>query len=279
MKIHVMSDLHLEFAPLELPGGDTLLLAGDICVAAHLEKNRTDDKARSHKKRCKEFFFEQCAKYNKVYYIVGNHEHYQGIFDHTIDILKEFLEGSNVTVLEKEVVDLGAWNLFAATLWTDYNNNEYWAKLAAKNGLNDHHVIKKLKPPISVYGDSNMSKFHPDDAFADHELAVKKLDELLYDWKDINKPTIVMTHHAPTYKSIHPKYGDDALNYAYCSNLSETIMGHKNIKYWFHGHTHTSFDYEVDQCRVLANPRGYAHYGGNQPPENHEFNVNFELEI
>jgi len=269
MKIHVMSDLHLEFAPLELPGGDILLLAGDICVAAYLAKQRTDDKAISHKKRCKEFFFEQCAKYNKVYYIAGNHEHYQGIFDYTIDTLKEFLEGSNVTVLEKEVVDLGAWNLYAATLWTDYNSNEFWAKLAAKNGLNDHHVIKN----------SNMTKFNPDNALADHELALQKLDEMLYNWKDIDKPTMVMTHHAPTYKSIHPKYGNDALNYAYCSNLSETIMRHKNIKYWFHGHTHTCFDYEVDQCRVVANPRGYAHHGGSRPPENEEFNVNFELEI
>ena len=31
MKIELASDLHLEFGPLELPGGEVLILAGDIC--------------------------------------------------------------------------------------------------------------------------------------------------------------------------------------------------------------------------------------------------------
>jgi hypothetical protein len=273
MKIQILSDLHLEFAPLELPGGDILFLAGDICVAAYLLNNRTDRSAIKNKENCKKFFFEECAKYNKVYYIVGNHEHYGGLFDETIKILKEFLVGSNVTILEKEIVDLGDYNLYAATLWTDYNDGDIWAKMAAKNGLNDHRLINKLKE------NSNMGKFEPDDALIDHKLALTKLHEMLYEWDVIDKPCIVMTHHAPTLKSIHPKYGTDALNFAFVSDLSETIMLHPNMRYWIHGHTHTSFDYMVDHCRVIANPRGYAHHGGTQPPENEEFNLNFEIEI
>ncbi len=27
---------------------------------------------------------------------------------------------------------------------------------------------------------------------------------------------------------------------------------------WMHGHVHDSFDYEVEGCRVVANPRGYV---------------------
>lgn len=272
MKLHVMSDLHLEFAPLDLPGGDVLLLAGDICVAAHLHKSRTDDRARNHKKICKKFFFEECSKYNSVYYIAGNHEHYHGIFDHTVETLREFLIGSNVKVLDKEVVNLDGWNLYAATMWTDYNANDIWAKMAAQTGLNDHRLIKKIK-------NTNFVNFSTDDALEEHNLTLTKLDEMLYDWPVIDKPTIVMTHHAPTNKSIHPKYGNNALNYAYASDLSDTILRHKNIKYWFHGHTHTVFDYMVDECRVMANPRGYAHHSGQLPPENEDFNVNFELEI
>jgi len=272
MKIHVMSDLHLEFAPLDLPGGDVLLLAGDVCVAAHLDEHRTDDRARSHKKVCKKFFFEECSKYNSVYYIAGNHEHYHGIFDHTVETLREFLIGSNVKVLDKEVVNLDGWNLYAATMWTDYNANDIWAKMAAQRGLNDHHLIKKLK-------NNTLGKFSADDALEEHNLALKKLDEMLYDWPIIDKPTIVMTHHAPTYNSIHERYRGDALNYAYSSDLSETILRHKNIKYWFHGHTHDGFDYMVGDCRVIANPRGYAHRDGSRSPENNGFNINFELEI
>ena len=30
---------------------------------------------------------------------------------------------------------------------------------------------------------------------------------------------------------------------------------------WIHGHIHESFDYDVGNCRVLCNPRGYLQYG------------------
>src|ERR1700741_3729700 len=40
-RISIMSDLHLEFADLSgLPGGDTLLLAGDIFTAAPMQERR-----------------------------------------------------------------------------------------------------------------------------------------------------------------------------------------------------------------------------------------------
>ena len=39
--VSVMSDLHLEFADIELPGGDILLLPGDIFLAASLKPEVT----------------------------------------------------------------------------------------------------------------------------------------------------------------------------------------------------------------------------------------------
>ena len=66
MKIQVMNDLHIEFDTgpnFNLPGGEVLLLPGDVCVAAYLRKDRTDKRAKKHAKVCKQFFFEDCAKY------------------------------------------------------------------------------------------------------------------------------------------------------------------------------------------------------------------------
>ena len=276
MKINVMSDLHLEFASMALPGGDVLLLAGDICVAGYLTNSRTDARAREHQKICDKFFYQECKKYSKVYYIAGNHEHYHGVFDHTVEKLKQFLAGSNVTVLDNEMVDLGDWNLFGATLWTDYNKDNFFAKLTAGKAMNDHHIIHK------VHKNGVIAKFSPEDAYEEHKKTIAILDETLYNWEVVDKPTIVMGHHGPTYKSIHLKYGVDDLNYAYSSDLSEVIFRHTNIKYWFHGHTHDSFDYMVGDCRVIANPRGYARkYTSDRAgePENKSFNVDFELEI
>ena len=113
------------------------------------------------------------------------------------------------------MVDLGDWNLFGATFWTDYKKDDTIAKLVAGSQMNDHYIIHKLtKGGI-------FTKFKPDDALEEHNKSIAALDEALYNWKDIDKPTIVLGHHAPTYQSIHPKYGDDQLNYAYSSDLSE----------------------------------------------------------
>ena len=37
---------------------------------------------------------------------MGNHEHYHGVFDDNGEILKDFLKGTNVRLLEDEFVDL-----------------------------------------------------------------------------------------------------------------------------------------------------------------------------
>lgn len=277
MKLNILNDIHLEFDQgpnFALPGGDVLLLAGDVACAAYLRPNRTDKLARKHSKVAKAFFHDQCAKYNKVFYIMGNHEHYSHIFDYTAEVLREFLMGTNVTLLDNEFADLNdEWQIFGATLWTDYNNQDWFAMHAAKDKMNDHHIIKKIKPVAGPYGDF-LGRFLPVDAYAEHNRTVGIIDTELYDMDRIDRPTIVMTHHAPTFQSIHPRFNGDILNYAYATDLSELILRHQNIKYWLHGHMHDNWDYMVGECRVLCNPRGYQGYALNE-----DFNQNFELEI
>jgi hypothetical protein len=197
---------------------------------------------------------------------MGNHEHYRGIFDYTKDILCEYLRDSNVTLLEKEWVELNdRWRLFAGTLWTDYNNGDWFAMNYAKNGMNDHHIIKKITG-------NNILRFHPQDAMDEYKKTIDALETGLVD--NVNKNVIVMTHHAPTFQSINPKFKGNPLNYAFANNLEEIILRHDNIKYWFHGHMHDTIDYEVGTCRVLCNPRGYAGHALNE-----RFNLDFTLEI
>ena len=256
MKYTVMSDLHLEFAPLVLPGGDTLLLAGDVCVAEYLREKRTDADARSHKKIVKRFFFDECSKYKRVFYIAGNHEHYHGMFDDTHNILREFLQGSNVQFLQNEAMPLDDNTLlWAATLWTDFNQNDWFAVDAAKRGMNDFYIIHKYGTPISPYG-NNYPKLHPLDCSSDNLGSVVALKAALRDNPD--KKFVVMTHHTPSFKSCHPRYGDDRLNYAYSNTkLDNWIADTPQITHWLHGHTHDSWDYMINNCRVICNPRGY----------------------
>lgn len=275
MKINIINDVHLEFdrqPTVKLTGGDVLLLPGDVAVAKHVQPQRTDKEARQKLAIYDAFFKEECAKYAKVFYIMGNHEHYNGIFDYTVETMREYLAGTNVTVLDKEFVALNdEWQLFGGTLWTGYNDGDWFARHAAQDKMNDHTIIKKITTVANPYGEM-IARFLPTDALVEHNKTLEALQNGLYEWKQIDKKTIVMTHHAPTFQSVHPRYAGDILNHAYATDLSELILDNPNIKYWFHGHMHDTHDYNVGECRVLCNPRGYQGYELN-PIFDPEFNI------
>ncbi|MEW8692247.1 MAG: hypothetical protein AB2535_14320 [Candidatus Thiodiazotropha endolucinida] len=69
--------------------------------------------------------------------------------------------------------------------------------------------------------------------------------------------TVVVTHHAPSSQSVHPRYARDLLTPAFASNM-ENLMDSNRAALWIHGHTHDSFDYEIYETRVVCNPRGYS---------------------
>lgn len=277
MRFHLFSDLHLEFAPFELPGGDVLLLAGDVTVAAMFEERRTDKQSFRFRNQFEKFFAEECSKYSKVFYVAGNHEHYNGTYELTHDRLRGAVEGTNVQFLENETVDLGDVLLYGATFWTDFDHNNPMAKLEAQRGMNDYHIIRSTKPG-AMYTQSG--SLHPDDTYNvnahSRSVLAKVLDE------NPDKKVLVMTHMAPSMKSSHPRYGgtSNLLNYAYSNQMDRFVEERPNLKVWVHGHTHESHQYWLgDNCRVYCNPRGYAHYNRPGEQENVNFNPQLSFEV
>jgi hypothetical protein len=86
---------------------------------------------------------------------------------------------------------------------------------------------------------------------------------------------VVITHHAPSRKSIHPRFEGSLLNACFVSD-AERLLGAARIRLWVHGHTHDTFDYLVKGTRVVCNPRGYAKGGVN---ENLRFDPNLTIDI
>jgi hypothetical protein len=86
---------------------------------------------------------------------------------------------------------------------------------------------------------------------------------------------VVITHHAPSPKSIHPRFEGSPLNACFVSD-AERLLDGRRARLWIHGHTHDSFDYEVNGTRVLCNPRGYAKDGVN---ENRAFDQDLRIEV
>jgi len=87
-------------------------------------------------------------------------------------------------------------------------------------------------------------------------------------------PTVVVTHHMPHERSVHPRYARSILNAAFGSDLS-ALMGLAAL--WIHGHTHDGAIYEVNGTRVICNPRGYRNPSGGS--ENRNFQPDLVVEV
>lgn len=237
MKVQLASDLHLEFLGRHFSGetvirpardADVLVLAGDIHMGT----------------AAVELFRDWPVP---VLYVVGNHEAYGLCLDDVREQLAIATNGTSITVLERDTADYGGVRFLGCTLWTDYrllpDRSQQELMTHAATRLNDHRRIRVR----------NGDRFTPEQALSEHEASRGWLALELA--KPYDGATVVVTHHGPHPLSVHPRYEGDELNAAFVSNLSPLL---RKADYWLHGHVHDSFDYLVEGCRVVANPRGYA---------------------
>jgi len=276
MRINLVSDLHLNFQDLELPGGDVLILAGDIIEAGHLRLADNAKKDTFIADRYRRFFNEELVKYRKVFYVAGNHEHYSNSYDDTHARIKRELP-SNVSMLEAEAEVFEGVHFFGATFWTDCNKGDPITASTLAQGMADYRVIRhgdsiKIK---TMHGDSYYTnKFRPSFTKGVFHTTVETLKQYLKDKE--NEKVVVISHHGPTPLSIDEDFKDEYhMNGGYVSNLSDFIMDHPQIKYWVHGHTHQRCDYMMGDTRVLCNARGYAGY--ERSANNYDTSFGFEL--
>lgn len=215
------------------------------------------------------------------FYVAGNHEFYGvDLFKHYEKLkTKENLDGRQMKFLQNEVyygvTESGEkYRVLGATLWTDFMLDGFHCGgffapfndrlLAGQACLNDYRQITDgpdYVKPITIYNE--------------HVKSVGFIrDTLLYS-QDFDGKTIVMTHHAPSPRSIVPGYRNSQINFMYASDL-ENLIEECQPDLWVHGHIHSSVDYQIGKTRVVTNPRGYLQYG---KPENGAFDLKFIIEI
>jgi predicted phosphodiesterase len=230
MRIHLLSDLHNEFSPFNPEDLDThvVILAGDI-----------DVKTRGVKWASRAF---TCP----VLYVPGNHEFYGGHLSHTLRKLRA-AQGAQVHVMDRDEVIIGGVRFLGATMWTDFaaTDNPPMASLNAQNGMNDFRQIRT----------ENYRRIRPADLVAESVKTRDWLHTMLS--KPFSGKTVVITHHAPSLRSLkeNPHAGTH-MDAAY-ANRWEDLMGGDAMALWVHGHSHMAVDYDVAGTRVVCNPRGY----------------------
>lgn len=236
MKISYCSDLHLEFRPILLENtdnSDILILAGDIALA---EKTQSI-------KGFYEFFQSVSEQWKDIILVLGNHEHYKGNFLKTYSLYREaLLEFANITLLDNAVLDIADIRFIGCTLWTSFDGGDPLVKELCRQYMSDFRVIRTI----------GYRKFTPNDAELEHHKSVKFIKSKL----DHDK-IILVTHHAPSLQCIPELYKHSQLNGAYVSDLDYLFYDNPQIKYSIYGHNHTKADIQINETRLLCNPRGY----------------------
>lgn len=247
MKLHILNDLHIEFEDFDpsATDADVIVLAGDIGVGMnglHWIENRFPDRP--------------------VIYVPGNHEFYH----HDIALMDEMKAQApdNIHVLNDDQIVIDGVRYLGSILWSDFalfgEADKFFAMQQARQKMADFSIIQ-----------NDGKKFAPEDAIKLHTASRDWLTAMLNE--PFDGKTVVVTHHAPSSQSVHPRYARSLLTPAFASNL-ENLMDEDRVALWVHGHMHESFDYEIYGTRVVCNPRGYALMALNS-----EFKPEFIVEI
>ncbi len=231
MKVHILNDLHIEFEDITPPvtDADVVVLAGDIGVGSIALP-----------------WIERCFPTRPVIYVAGNHEFYH----HDLNIVGALQRDApdHVHVLDNTAIEINGVRFLGSTLWTDFLlfgvADQVFSMQQAHSGMADFSLIRCDGKP-----------FTPEDAIRLHEQSRDWLAQMLA--QPFDGKTVVVTHHAPSPRSVHPRYAQHPLTPAFASDLEE-LMDASRVALWIHGHMHDAFDYQVHGTRIMCNPRGYA---------------------
>lgn len=255
MDIWTLSDIHLTLAqarshhmPFAVPEADVCVVAGDI----------TDDLVPAL-----QWLSRTILPKMPVVTVLGNHE----FFGHDIPAGRRtaarIAADLGIHLLDDSSVEIGGTRFAGGTLWTDFrlfedaDENTTFTQRAcmaeAKQKFGDFDEIWATEASDRMIA----RLFNPRDAVELHRGTVAYLDRLLFDAD--GTPTVIVTHHAPSGRSISPKFADLATSAAFASGMDGFISAFQP-DLWIHGHVHNSFDYQIGSTRIVCNPRGYEAY-------------------
>lgn len=253
--IYAASDIHMEFGgPIQVPECDLLLLSGDIFTPWRhpMDKQNHTEAMRKREKK----FFQQCQdKATRTLMVMGNHEHYNGVFSQTAEKVRQRLDDyPGITLLDNEAVEFDEFAVFGATLWTDMNKGHPEIMWHAGRNMNDFSVILTHKG--TGYAAPSVV-FRPADTARENAFSKQRITEFLSSHKD--KKTVVMTHHAPTYGCIDRQFSADILSYAFANtDLDDMLLDNDGPDVWLYGHCHHRKEFmHGDKTLIVANARGY----------------------
>lgn len=242
MKIQYCSDLHLEFSdnrkwveqnPI-MPKGDVLILAGDIVLFSEMHKHQ-------------DFFDYVSEHFEYTFWIPGNHEYYHSDISQRNDAFEEKIR-DNVTLLNNTVKTINGVRLVFSTLWSHISVAN---QLMIEQSLSDFRVIRNKDQRLTVTDYNQL-----------HQESRKFLEEVMLE--RTSNPTVVISHHPPTFFNYPEKYANSKINEAFGTEMFSFIEN-SEINYWIYGHHHCNVaDFTIGTTKLITNQLGYVKYSENE---------------
>lgn len=237
MKIQLLSDTHgFDFELSE--EADVIVHAGDF----------------SNSLRGAVDFARRCQVMGKDFvFALGNHDHYGTNVYSTINFLKSTFP--NNALLFDNSITIKGYTFVGGTLFTNFRANRV--------ATSDPKAFEKFKDDAESWvsdfrqvriGDGLNGERYVD---ADDYIGLfKKYYNNIQKYKN-KKNVVVVTHFPPHLACLDPYWGThptaSCLNPYFINDLDV-----KGFTTWLSGHTHTSVDEVVDNCRLVINPLGYS---------------------
>lgn len=267
MLAQLFSDLHADWRapkPIAIGAGVDVVVPGDVCEGA----------------RNSFVALRRIVPIDiPIVFVLGNHEYYRRFVFDELEEARRAAPDQNVILLENDTAVVGAENgvggvrFIGATGWVDFrlfgDHRMAAAMAAARDGMNDHRRIGWRKRP--------WGRFRPQEAAVLHAQWRAYLAAELADPKAAAVPIVIVTHHAPSFRSVPELWKDDPLTPAFASSIADDLLsGHRDgandhradlheairptpsINFWLHGHIHARSDYMIDRTRVVCNAHGYG---------------------
>ncbi len=250
-----MSDLHvdqyetagdpkerLEFAWSAATEADVIVVAGDVHTQGRGPR-----------------FLARAFPGKPLVYVAGNHEFAHGVFPDEIGNLRSQAEGfPDVRFLENQETIIGGVIFLGCTLWTDFG---LWGRITRPAAI---HAADTMMPE---YRQTRLAGGHlltPAVTRKAHWLSRAFLEEKLK--RHRGRKVVVVSHHAPSPRSIAPAHRGDLLAASFASDLDKLIVNYQPAL-WVHGHTHGFIDYTIGATRIVCNAVGYPEAPSDYRPD------------
>jgi len=219
MKYSLVSDMHLDFPQPKTPPLEEMVIIAGDCGNGLIGLKWINNLKR---------------KGHKVFAVDGNHEHYANASQGRSwkQTTQDFYDGVEHHHIHDVSEDL---RIIGQNGWYLVEDEDHWRAYMndAKCGMLTKEFVNAAAEAQAIF--------------------------IEFGLKTAKGKVIVVTHTAPCYESLDPRYEGSSGNPYYVNPLMTPLLAKyaDKIHVWHHGHTHAAVDVVKDGVRIITNPRGY----------------------